>query len=174
MKVSVVGFDFVCLNNTTSGVIKQNKQQPTKKQYKPTHTQTQHINHSHKSLTQDDNSDNDKLVDVVEVKEMKISSVFNEGEREIYSSIYVYEHGGLVPGYQSLAEYHKDIDTVVVQFVNTTNFDGYNWSLSEIVYDRIIKILKSKKNLATKTLAHVLHLARQINRRQHISLYWVR
>ena len=29
MKVSVVGFDFVCLNNTTrSGVIKQNKQQP--------------------------------------------------------------------------------------------------------------------------------------------------
>jgi CubicO group peptidase (beta-lactamase class C family) len=72
-------------------------------------------------------------------------SVFNEGEQEIYSSIYVYEHGGLLPGYQSLAEYHKDIDTIVIQFVNTTNFDGYNWNTSEIVYNRIVKILRSKK-----------------------------
>ncbi len=73
-------------------------------------------------------------------------SVFAEGEQEIYSSIYVYEHGGLVPGYQSLAEYHKDIDTVVVQFMNTTNFDGYHWNLSEIVINRIVKILKRQKS----------------------------
>ena len=73
-------------------------------------------------------------------------SVFDEGEQEIYSSIYVYEHGGLVPGYQSLAEYHNDIDTVVIQFMNTTNFDGYNWNLSEIVINRIVKILKRKKS----------------------------
>lgn len=72
-------------------------------------------------------------------------SVFNEGEREIYSSIYEYEHGGLVLGYQSLAEYHKDIDTVVIQFMNTTNFNGYNWNLSEIVINRIVKILRRKK-----------------------------
>jgi len=72
-------------------------------------------------------------------------SLFDEGEQAIYSSIYVYEHGGLLPGYQSLAEYHKDIDTVVIQFVNTTNFDGYNWNLSEIVYNRIIKILRKQK-----------------------------
>lgn len=72
-------------------------------------------------------------------------SVFNEGEQDIYSSIYVYEHGGLVPGYQSLAEYHKDIDTVVVQFVNTTDFAGYEWNLSEIVINRIVKILKDEK-----------------------------
>jgi CubicO group peptidase (beta-lactamase class C family) len=71
-------------------------------------------------------------------------SVFKEGEQEIYSSIYVYEHGGLVPGYQSLAEYHKDIDTVVVQFVNTTDFEGYEWNLSEIVINRIVKILRRK------------------------------
>ncbi len=31
-------------------------------------------------------------------------SVFNEGEQEIYSSIYVYEHTGLLPGYQSFAK----------------------------------------------------------------------
>jgi CubicO group peptidase (beta-lactamase class C family) len=73
-------------------------------------------------------------------------SIFDEGEQEIYSSIYVYDHGGLVPGYQSLAEYHKDIDTVVVQFVNTTNFDGYEWNLSEIVINRIVKILRKEKS----------------------------
>ena len=71
-------------------------------------------------------------------------SVFEAGEKEIYSSIYVYEHGGLVPGYQSLAEYHEDIDTVVIQFINTTNFNGYEWNLSEININRIVKILKRK------------------------------
>lgn len=73
-------------------------------------------------------------------------SVFNEGGQEIYSSIYVYEHGGLIPGYQSLAEYHKDIDTVVIQFINTTDFNGYDWNLSEIVINRIVKILRRKKS----------------------------
>jgi len=69
-------------------------------------------------------------------------SVFKAGEQEIYSSIYVYEHTGLILGYQSIAKYHKDIDTVVIQFMNTTNFDGYNWSLSEVFYNRILKILR--------------------------------
>ncbi len=74
-------------------------------------------------------------------------SVFDEGEQEIYSSIYEYEHTGLVVGYQSIAKYHKDIDTVVIQFLNTTNFDGYNWNLSEVFYSRIVKIVRSKKSL---------------------------
>lgn len=73
-------------------------------------------------------------------------SVFKEGEQEIYSSIYEYEHGGLVVGYQSLAEYHEDIDTVVVQFINTTDFEGYEWNLSEIVINRIVKILRREKS----------------------------
>ncbi len=73
-------------------------------------------------------------------------SLFDEGEQEIYSSIYVYKHTGLIPGYQSIAKFHKDIDTVVIQFMNTTNFDGYTWSLSEIVYNRIVKILRNKKS----------------------------
>ena len=71
-------------------------------------------------------------------------SLFEEEEQEIYSSIYVYNHTGLIPGYQSIAKYHKDIDTVVIQFVNTTDFDGYTWTVSEIVYKRILKILRSK------------------------------
>ena len=73
-------------------------------------------------------------------------SLLNDNEQAIYTSIYEYEHGGLLPGYQSLAKYHKDIDTIVVQFVNTTDFDGYTWNLSEIVYNRIVKILRSEKS----------------------------
>ena len=73
-------------------------------------------------------------------------SLFDEGEQEIYFSIYVYEHTGLIPGYQSIAKYHKEIDAIVIQFVNTTNFDGYEWNLSEIVYNRIVKILRNEKS----------------------------
>jgi CubicO group peptidase (beta-lactamase class C family) len=71
-------------------------------------------------------------------------SIFEKGEEEIYASLYEYNHTGLIPGYQSIARYHKDIDTVVIQFVNTTNFEGYNWTLSEIVYNRIVKILSNQ------------------------------
>ncbi len=71
-------------------------------------------------------------------------SVFDKGEQEIYP--YVYDHGGLVIGYQSLAEYHKDIDAVVVQFINTTDFNGYEWNLSEIIINRIVKILRRKSS----------------------------
>ncbi len=67
-------------------------------------------------------------------------SLLNDNEQTIYSSIYEYEHTGLLPGYSSIARYHKDIDAVVVQFVNTSG--GYTWNLSEIVYNRIIKILR--------------------------------
>ena len=72
-------------------------------------------------------------------------TLFNEKEQAIYSSIYVYEHSGWVPGYQSFAEYHKDIDTVVVQFNNTTDPKLYLWNLSQIVVNRIVKILRKKK-----------------------------
>ncbi len=72
-------------------------------------------------------------------------TVFEEGEQEIYP--YEYNHGGLVVGYQSLAEYYEDIDTVVVQFINTTDFEGYEWNLSEIIINRIKEILKDQQYL---------------------------
>jgi len=72
-------------------------------------------------------------------------SVFkHQTEQDIYSSIYEYGHTGLITGYQTIAKYHKDIDAVVIQFTNTVNFDGYNWNLSEIMYNRILKILRKK------------------------------
>ncbi len=76
------------------------------------------------------------------IRALNDGSVFEEGEEEIYP--YEYNHGGLVVGYQSLAEYHKDIDAVVVQFINTTDFEGYEWNLSEIIINRIVKIFKKK------------------------------
>ena len=69
-------------------------------------------------------------------------SLFDEGEQDIYSSIYEYEHKGWVPGYQSIAKYHKDIDAVVIQFTNTTDPKLYNWNLADIIHARIVKILK--------------------------------
>jgi D-alanyl-D-alanine carboxypeptidase len=73
-------------------------------------------------------------------------SIFDEGEQEIYSSVYKYEHAGWVPGYQSFAKYHKDIDAVIIEFYSTTDSKLYNWNLSEIINKRISKILKRQKN----------------------------
>jgi CubicO group peptidase (beta-lactamase class C family) len=73
-------------------------------------------------------------------------SLFDEDEQEIYSSVYKYEHAGWVPGYQSFAKYHKDIDAVIIEFYSTTDSKLYNWNLSEIINNRIVKILKRQKN----------------------------
>lgn len=75
------------------------------------------------------------------IRALNDGSLWDEGEQTIYSSLYRYEHTGLMPGYQSIAKYHKDIDAVIVQFTTPTYFEGYNWNLSEIVYNRIVKIL---------------------------------
>ena len=75
-------------------------------------------------------------------------TLFKQGEREIYSSIYKYEHAGWVPGYQSFCSYHKDLDAVIVTFYSTTDPKLYNWNLAEIINSRILKILKN--NVKTK------------------------
>ncbi len=73
-------------------------------------------------------------------------SVFSKGEQEIYSSIYEYKHSGWVIGYQSFAEYHEDIDTVIIEFYNTNDPKLYLWNLSEVVNSRIVKILTRNKS----------------------------
>jgi len=78
------------------------------------------------------------------IRALNDGSVFRDKkEQEIYSSIYKYEHTGLIPGYQTIAKYHKDMDVVVIQFTNTVNFDGYNWNMSEVMYNRIVKIFRA-------------------------------
>ncbi|MCP4139305.1 MAG: beta-lactamase family protein [Chloroflexi bacterium] len=74
-------------------------------------------------------------------------SLLNADEQAIYSSLYEYEHKGWVLGYQSIARYHKDIDTVVIQFVNTTSGNGNAELASNVVYDRIVRILHEEINI---------------------------
>lgn len=74
-------------------------------------------------------------------------SLLNKKEMEIYASIYEFNHGGLAPGYQCMAEYHKDIDAVVIQFMNTTDFEGYQWNLLQITHSRVVKILRKANQL---------------------------
>jgi CubicO group peptidase (beta-lactamase class C family) len=75
-------------------------------------------------------------------------SVFDdEGEQDIYASIYEFEHSGWVPGYQSFAKYHKDIDAVIIAFYSTTDPKLYNWNLSEIINKRIYKIVKRENSI---------------------------
>ena len=69
-------------------------------------------------------------------------SLFNDDEQAVYSSIYEYEHTGLLAGYSSLARYHEDIDAVVIQFVNTSG--GNSWLTTEVVYNRIVQILRKQ------------------------------
>ncbi len=73
-------------------------------------------------------------------------SVFNPGEQEIYTSIYKFEHAGWLPGYQSFANYHKELDAVIIAFYNTTDAKLYNWNLSEIINKRIARILLRQQN----------------------------
>ncbi len=81
------------------------------------------------------------------VRAMNDGSLFERGEKEIYSSVYKYEHSGWVPGYQSFAKYYKELDAVVIEFYNTTDSKLYNWNLSEIINSRIVKILKKQNDL---------------------------
>ncbi|MEG3659362.1 serine hydrolase domain-containing protein [Arenibacter palladensis] len=78
------------------------------------------------------------------IRALNDGSVFKQGEKEIYTSIYEYEHSGWVPGYQSFAKYYKDIDAAIVEFYSTTDSKLYNWNLSEIINNRIGKIVKNK------------------------------
>ncbi|MGB0880458.1 MAG: serine hydrolase domain-containing protein [Polaribacter sp.] len=105
-----------------------------------------HVGHPY-DLKTDENGMLATIEDVgIFLRALNDGTIFEEGEQPIYSSIYEYEHSGWVPGYQSFAEYHKDIDAVVIQFNNTTDPKLYMWNLAEIEYSRIVKIIRNKKS----------------------------
>lgn len=72
-------------------------------------------------------------------------SILSKKELAIYTSIYPSEHTGLVPGYESIARYHKDIDTVLVVFVSTTG--GNSWGKIEAIESRVVRILRKKTRI---------------------------
>ncbi len=101
-----------------------------------------HVGHPH-DLKGDDHGMVATAEDVgTFVRALNDGSLFEPGEQELYASLYEFEHGGWVPGYQSFAKYHKDLDAVIVEFYSTTDSKLYNWNLSEIINNRIVKILK--------------------------------
>jgi len=69
-------------------------------------------------------------------------SLLNSDEQTLYSSLYDYNHTGWLPGYQSIARYHEDIDAVVVQFVNSTSSSGNAELVANVVYNRIVRLLR--------------------------------
>jgi len=85
------------------------------------------------------------------VRALNDGSLLSDDEQAIYASVYEYGHTGLIPGYYSIARYHGDIDTVVVQFVNTAGgtplvpaFDyegGTKVMVANVVYNRFLRIL---------------------------------
>ncbi len=62
-------------------------------------------------------------------------------EQAIYTSVYPYDHTGWVTGYCSIVRYHPHIDTVVVQFVNTSH-NGLFWLELERVYRRVVAVVE--------------------------------
>ena len=76
------------------------------------------------------------------IRALNDGSLLSDSEQSIYTSVYEYGHTGLLPGYSSIARYYEDIDTVVVQFVNTSG--GHTWNITEIEYNKIIKILRKQ------------------------------
>lgn len=66
---------------------------------------------------------------------------FSERERQIYSSLYRYDHTGWVLGYQSVARYYPKEDMVVILFVSTTGNDLV--ILVNILFERVLEILQS-------------------------------
>lgn len=76
-------------------------------------------------------------------------SLLSADEQEIYDSVYEYEHTGWLGGYTSIARYHSDIDTVVVQFVNTSKDDWF-WVKLERAYSRVVRAVEKEQREKTK------------------------
>lgn len=72
------------------------------------------------------------------IRALNDGSLLTDSEEEIYSEIYVYEHTGLLPGYQSIARYNAESDRVVIVFMNTSG--GDSWGKIEACYDRVVRI----------------------------------
>lgn len=72
------------------------------------------------------------------IRALNDGSLLTDSEEEIYSEIYVYEHTGLIPGYQSMARYDVESDRVIIIFVNTSGADS--WGKMETMYNHIVRI----------------------------------
>jgi CubicO group peptidase (beta-lactamase class C family) len=77
------------------------------------------------------------------VRALNDGSVFAGNAAEVYADLYEFGHDGWVLGYLSKAWYHADIDTVVVQFINTNGDDTV--LLNDIISGRVVDILGARE-----------------------------
>jgi len=74
------------------------------------------------------------------IRALNTGDLLTVSEKSIYSSVYWFNHSGWLPGYQSIANYDEDIDTVVIQFVNTTGEGSENTASTS--YEQILNLLR--------------------------------
>lgn len=75
------------------------------------------------------------------VRALNDGSLLSPRQQAIYDSVYDREHTGWVPGYQSIARYEQELDTVVVQFTGITGGMGESELLARVNYSRVLRIL---------------------------------
>jgi CubicO group peptidase (beta-lactamase class C family) len=73
------------------------------------------------------------------IRALNTGTLLSSTERDIYASVYWFNHSGWLPGYQSVANYQVDIDAVVIQFINTTGGNSENIASSS--YQQILDLL---------------------------------
>ncbi|WP_286266628.1 serine hydrolase domain-containing protein [Thalassotalea atypica] len=73
------------------------------------------------------------------IRALNTGSLLTPEERELYGTVYWFNHSGWLPGYQSVANYESSIDAVVIQFINTTG--GSSESIANSTYQNLINQL---------------------------------
>lgn len=76
------------------------------------------------------------------LKALNEGTLLTPSQQAIYQSVYVFEHTGFLPGYQSIARYDKASNTYLVVFGNMS--DGAEWADIEVLYKRVLKISKKE------------------------------
>ncbi len=71
-------------------------------------------------------------------------TLLGDTAQQIYLQLYPLNHTGLLPGYSSIARYHPDIDSVVIQFINTSG--DQSWQLTEVYYERLVDLLRDQSS----------------------------
>ncbi len=73
------------------------------------------------------------------IKALNKGTLLNNREQDIYNSVYFLSHSGWLPGYQSIAQYHPQIDATIIQFINRTGGDSE--TIATATYAEIVESL---------------------------------
>jgi hypothetical protein len=74
------------------------------------------------------------------IRALAEGDLLNNKARAIYRDVYWFSHSGWLPGYQSIANYERDLDAVVILFTNNTG--GQSEEITDVTYANIISLLR--------------------------------